>query len=76
MTTELDALLAYGALTPAPEGVDPCHPSHIVSPNLEGYARKAVGAFVPFLKDREMVPGQLSLFDFSERKCVRRGRMC
>ena len=32
------------------------------------YARQAVGAFVPELAHHEMVPGQLTLFDFSERK--------
>ena len=45
-----------------------CSPPNVDSAKLEAYARHAVGAFVPSLEAHEMCPGQLSLFDFSERK--------
>ena len=70
MTTELDALAAKGVLHHAspPDGTEPCAASNVDTAALEAYARKAIGAFVPRLASQELVPNQLSLFDFSERK--------
>ena len=41
------------------------HIGNIDYAKLEAYARRAVGAFVPSLASQEIVPNQLSLFDFS-----------
>ena len=67
MTTELDALVAAGAVrsTAVPE---PTAASNVDTAKLEAYARLAIQAFVPSLSEQPMVPGQLALFDFSERK--------
>jgi len=69
MTTELKPLREWGALTAAAaEGTEAWDTKNIDSKKLVAYARKAVAAFVPELENQDMVPGQLSLFDFSERK--------
>lgn len=71
MTTSADALHSFGVLRrPAGEvaAEELCSPPNVDSAKLEAYARHAVGAFVPSLEAHEMCPGQLSLFDFSERK--------
>jgi hypothetical protein len=44
-----------------------CQPSNVSVEQLERYARAAIALFVPSLAKHPMVPGQLSLFDFSER---------
>ena len=50
MTTELDALVAAGAVKAAAgDGADMCAPSNVDSARLEAYARRAVAAFVPSL---------------------------
>ena len=69
MTTSSDALLAYGALKAGADAVaELCDVDNIDKAKLEGYARAAVGAFVPSLEKHALCPGQLTLFDFSERK--------
>ena len=68
MTTELEALVAAGALRSAAVEGPLTAASNVVTSRLEAYARAAIGAFVPTLAAQEMVPGQLSIFDFSERK--------
>ena len=45
-----------------------CAAANVDTAKLEEYARAAVGAFVPSLAQHPLCPGQLSLFDFSERK--------
>ena len=65
MTTTSDALHAYGALKKLR---DLCAPTNVDTERLEQYARTAIGAFVPALAQQAIVPGQLTLFDFSERK--------
>ena len=44
-----------------------CQPSNVDAERLELYARAAIALFVPPLATHPMAPGQLSLFDFSER---------
>jgi hypothetical protein len=70
MTTEADALAAAGVLHAAcPEdGSPPTASTNVDVTKLEAYARRAVRAFVPILSEHPLVPGTLSLFDFSERK--------
>ena len=73
MTTSSEALSSFGALK-ALEGVVPaelCAAGNVDYGKLEAYARQALGAFVPSLSGHPLCPGQLSLFDFSERKQVR-----
>ena len=68
MTAESDSLLAAGALI-APDPADGlCSAPNVRKDRLAAYARAAVGAFVPQLAAAELVPGQLQIFDFSERK--------
>jgi hypothetical protein len=70
MTTSSEALCSFGALR-AVEGVAPdllCAAANVDTGRLEEYARKAVGAFMPRLSTKPLCSGQLSLFDFSERK--------
>ena len=71
MTTSAEALHSYGVLK-APAGevaADAlCAAANVDAAKLEAYARAAVGAFVPSLASHAMCDGQLSLFDFSERK--------
>ena len=66
MTTELDALHAFGVLLVA-DAPELLAPSNVDVARLELYTRAAIALFVPLLKEQPMVPGQLSLFDFSER---------
>ena len=70
MTTTSDALHAYGALREIElddmRGLTAT--ANVDASRLEQYARHAIGAFVPELARQELVPGQLTLFDFSERK--------
>ena len=69
MTTTSDALAAWGALRdPRLREGELCGAANQDAERLESYARQAVRCFVPELASREIVPGQLSLFDFSERK--------
>ena len=75
MTTEVDALVAAGALkTAAPaDGSNPTAPTNINARQLEAYARRAVGAFVPQLATHPIAKGGgVSLFDFSERRASNR----
>ena len=73
MTTTAEALEAYGALLrgvaeQAARAETLCHGSNVDTAKAEAYARQAIAAFVPSLAAEPMVPGNLSLFDFSERK--------
>lgn len=73
LTTTADALEAFGALRrgvleQSATGDNLCAPSNVDAAKAEAYARRAVQAFVPSLANEPMVPGNLSLFDFSERK--------
>jgi hypothetical protein len=69
MTTTSDALAAFGALRdPRLREGELCAGGNQNPERLESYAREAVRCFVPELASRELVSGQLSLFDFSERK--------
>ena len=69
MTTTSDALHGYGALKSAKVSAQElCQPANVDNRRLEAYARDAIGAFVPELASHPKVEGQLSLFDFSERK--------
>ena len=70
MTTNADALHAFGALRAAdsPTLSELCATSNIDLARLEAYARAAVATFVPPLAKQPLVPGQLSLFDYSERR--------
>lgn len=70
MTTEVDALLAARVLrTTSPmDGALLTASANVDMELLEAYARRAIGVFVPLLVAQPMVPGALSLFDFSERK--------
>lgn len=77
MTTDVASLHSFGALHEATleelrtASDDPnatlCQGSNVDLERLELYARAAIAMFVPPLATQEMVPGQLSLFDFSER---------
>ena len=69
MTSTSDALHAFGAVkNPNKREAELCTSTNLEPERLEAYARLAVRAFVPELASREIVQGQLSLFDFSERK--------
>ena len=71
MTAQADSMLSFGALKQAAVAHDPnslCARSNIDYEKMESYCRRAVGAFVPQLETHELVPNQLQLFDFSERK--------
>ena len=69
LTTTSTALLAFRALrTLDGDPYELCEASNVDMGRVEAYARMAVGAFVPQLLAHALVPGQLSLFDFSERK--------
>jgi hypothetical protein len=73
MTTTAEALEGYGALLrgvadQAARAETLCHGSNVDTAKAEAYARQAIAAFVPSLAAEPMVPGNLSLFDFSERK--------
>ena len=73
MTTTSDALHGYSALREltdrqGDDGRALCAPANVDTERLEQYARTAIGAFVPALAQQALVPGQLTLFDFSERK--------
>ena len=45
-----------------------CAPANVDRQRLEAYARAAIVAFVPALGEQPLVPGQLSVFDFSSRR--------
>ena len=89
MTTDVASLHAFGVLReatledvraasglPADDGTAQlCQPSNVDSERLELYARAAVALFVPPLATQAMIDGQLSLFDFSERKQSNRAAM-
>lgn len=70
MTTNSDALHAYGALRTAGKETTAalCAATNIDQSRLEAYARQAIAVFVPQLSRQPMVGANLSLFDFSERK--------
>ena len=69
MTTTSDALHAFGALRQlALPPSELCAAANVDHARLEAYARAAVAAFVPLIARQPLVPGQLSLFDFSTRK--------
>jgi hypothetical protein len=69
MTSTSDALAAFGALhDPRLREGELCGTANQNAERLEAYARQAVRCFVPELAAQPLVPGQLSLFDFSERK--------
>ena len=78
MTAEADSLLRCGALLSKDggggESGDGGGGSSLVSPKnvslaaLEAYARKAIGEFAPQLKQQPLLPKQLQIFDFSERR--------
>jgi len=69
MTAQAGSMLQYGALlAPASEDSELCARSNLDLIKLEGYARVAISEFVPELDQHELVPNQLQLFDFSERK--------
>jgi hypothetical protein len=75
--SHIESLQAFGVLHQASleelraSSHDPhatlCQPSNVSVERLELYARAAIALFVPSLATHPMVPGQLSLFDFSER---------
>ena len=68
MTAQADSMLQAGALVDGncKEGL--CARSNLDYTKLERYVRRAVAEFVPQLEKTELVPNQLQLFDFSERK--------
>ena len=70
MTTSQDALQAFGALRDprVTEATIACAPANVDRQRLEAYARAAIVAFVPALGEQPLVPGQLSVFDFSSRR--------
>ena len=69
LTTNAEALIAYGALKEVTEEPSQlCARDNVVSDRLEAYARRAVAAFVPPLAEHPLCSAQLSIFDFSERK--------
>jgi len=70
MTTSQDALQGFGALRDprVTEVASACAPANVDAQRLEAYARAAIVAFVPALGEQPLVPGQLSVFDFSSRR--------
>ena len=70
MTTDGAALHAFGALRElqVASAAELCAPPNVDADQLEAYARLAIKAFVPPLAGLPLAAGQLSLFDFSERK--------
>ena len=68
MTTTSDALHAYGALRELIREGELCAKENVDYDMLERYARQAISAFVPELSRQEIVPNNLTIFDFSERK--------
>jgi len=74
MTTELEALVEWGAVL-SREEAEPTHASNVDKAKLEAYARRAIAAFVPSLAQQPMVPNQLQIFDFSERKSSNRAAL-
>ena len=67
MTAEADGLLAAGALL-SKEAPDLVDRSNVSLPHLEAFARHAVAEFAPRLKEQPLLPKQLQIFDFSERR--------
>ena len=69
MTAQADSLLSWGALKgQGSQNGALCARGNIDPSRMESYVRKAVGCFVPELAQWELVPNQLQIFDFSERK--------
>ena len=60
MTTELEALVEWGAVL-SREEAEPTHASNVDKAKLEAYARRAIAAFVPSLAQQPMVPNQLQV---------------
>ena len=71
MTSDLEALMVAGAVRSlsVPE---PTSRENVDRSKLEAYARQAISAFVPALAQQPLVPDQLQIFDFSERKSSNR----
>ena len=67
MTAELDALVAHGALH-SRDAEDLVGALNVDAGKLEAFARAAIGEFVPELRDAPLLPKQLQIFDFSERR--------
>ena len=71
MTAEADALVRFGAIRSKGDGLEGAalvKPPNVDLVELERFARIAINEFVPGLEERPLLPKQLQLFDFSERK--------
>ncbi len=74
MTSEMEALVAAGAVRSLSVS-EPTARENVDLAKLEAYARQAISAFVPSLTQQPLVPEQLQIFDFSERKSSNRAAL-
>ena len=67
MTAEAEGLLKAGALI-SKDDPELVGPHNVSMAKLEAFSRAAIAEFAPRLKEQPMLPRQLQIFDFSERR--------